>query len=144
MVLPLSTVSMLFGSTQSSGGVDFSFITRGQSGASATADVGSIKLALANADKNEARQRADVANTVFALLGVVEFEIGLAIAAAATNIRQDHGDSQFVQIKLRPAGEIRLRLPLGSTVNVDYDRHLLIGRSIPWLVIPGGNLPAVE
>ena len=61
MVLPLSTVSMLFGSTQSSGGVDFSFITRGASGASTMADAGSTKIALTNAAKNEARQLADVA-----------------------------------------------------------------------------------
>jgi hypothetical protein len=62
MVLPLSAVSLLFGSSASSGGVDFSFLT-GTSGAStaATADVGSVKVALANAEKNEAKQTAQAA-----------------------------------------------------------------------------------
>ncbi len=65
MVLPLSasTVSMLFGSTSSSsGGVDFSLITgTGASSGASTASVGSVKVALANAEKNEAKQLAQAA-----------------------------------------------------------------------------------
>ena len=89
MVLPLSTVSMLFGSTQSSGGVDFSFITRGQSGASATADVGSIKLALANADKNEARQRADVAKDPQVVKDLARYEKVLRNAESIDDVLND-------------------------------------------------------
>jgi Protein of unknown function (DUF1217) len=62
MTLPLSSISLLFGSSASSGGVDFSFLTAGQSSSSGTgAGVGSIKSALANAEKNEAKQREQVA-----------------------------------------------------------------------------------
>ena len=62
MVLPLSAVSLLFGSSASSGGVDFSFLTKSSSSAaSGTADIGSVKSALLNAEKNEAKQLAQVA-----------------------------------------------------------------------------------
>lgn len=65
MVLPLSasTLGMLFGSSSSgSGGVDFSLVS-GASAASgtATANVGSVKSALASAEKNEAKQLAQAA-----------------------------------------------------------------------------------
>ena len=62
MVLPLSAVSLLFGSSAPSGGVDFSFLTKssGSSG-TATASAGDIKAALVNAEKNEAKQLAQVA-----------------------------------------------------------------------------------
>lgn len=61
MILSSSVLNMLYGSSASSGSVDFSFLTKGASGASATADVGSIKVALANAEKNEAQQLAQTA-----------------------------------------------------------------------------------
>ncbi len=62
MVLPVSAVSLLFGSSASSGGVDFSFLSR-SSGASggAAASAGDVKTALLNAQKNEAKQLAQVA-----------------------------------------------------------------------------------
>lgn len=62
MTLPLSSISMLFASSTSSGGVDFSFLTKNASGSGAgTVGAGSIKVALANAEKNEAKQLAQVA-----------------------------------------------------------------------------------
>jgi hypothetical protein len=61
MILSSSVLNMLYGSSASAGSVDFSFLTKGASGATAAADVGSIKVALANAEKNEARQLAQTA-----------------------------------------------------------------------------------
>jgi len=62
MVLPLSTVSMLFGSGSSSGGINYSFLTGGTSSSGGVAaSAGSIKAALVNAEKNEAKQIAQVA-----------------------------------------------------------------------------------
>jgi Protein of unknown function (DUF1217) len=89
MVMSLSTVSMLFGSTQSSGGVDFSFITQGQSGSSTTADVGSIKLALANADRNEAKQLADVAKDPQVVKDLARYEKVLRNADSIDDVFND-------------------------------------------------------
>ena len=89
MVLPLSTVSMLFGSTQSSGGVDLSFITRGSSGATATADAGSIKLALSNAAKNEAKQLADVAKDPQVVKDLARYEKVLKNADSIDDVLND-------------------------------------------------------
>jgi len=89
MLLSLSTISMLFSSTQSSGGVDFSFITRGQSGASATADAGSIKLALSNADKNEAKQLADVAKDPQVVKDLARYEKVLKNATSIDGVLND-------------------------------------------------------
>lgn len=62
MTLPLSSISLLFSSSASSGGVDFSFLTRNSSSSSSgTVGAGSIKAALVNAEKNEAKQMARVA-----------------------------------------------------------------------------------
>jgi hypothetical protein len=63
MVSPLSasTLGMLFGSSSSSsGGVDFSLVTGGAA-ASGAANIGSVKSALASAEKNEAKQLAQAA-----------------------------------------------------------------------------------
>ncbi len=63
MVSPLSasTLGMLFGSSSSSsGGVDFSPVTGGAA-ASGAANIGSVKSALASAEKNEAKQLAQAA-----------------------------------------------------------------------------------
>lgn len=56
-----AVASMLFSSSSSAGSVDFSFLTKASSSGTATADVGSVKSALANAEKNEAKQLAQVA-----------------------------------------------------------------------------------
>ena len=65
MVLPLSasTLGMLFGSSSSSsGGVDFSLVSGATTASgTATANVGSVKSALASAEKNEAKQLAQAA-----------------------------------------------------------------------------------
>ncbi len=63
MTLPLSSINLLFSSSTSSGGVDFSFLTKSSSSSSSgvVAGAGSIKIALANAEKNEAKQLAQVA-----------------------------------------------------------------------------------
>lgn len=55
-----AVASMLFSSSSSSGSVDFSFLTKSSS-SSTTANVGSVKSALVNAEKNEAKQLAQVA-----------------------------------------------------------------------------------
>lgn len=54
--------SMLFANTsKTAGSIDFSFLTQSASGAASTANVGSVKSALVNAEKNEARQLAQTA-----------------------------------------------------------------------------------
>jgi hypothetical protein len=89
MVLSLSTVSMLFGSSQSSGGVDFSFITRGASGVSTMADPGSTKAALSNAAKNEARQLADVAKDPQVVKDLARYEKVLKNAGSIDDVLND-------------------------------------------------------
>ena len=42
-------------------------------------------------------QGADVLDAVLALLGVVELQIGLAVAGRAADVRLDHRDAEFVQ-----------------------------------------------
>jgi hypothetical protein len=63
MTMSLSVVSMLFGSSSSSSGSTLSALTSGQaaSGGGVAGGAGSIKAALANAEKNEAKQLAQVA-----------------------------------------------------------------------------------
>jgi hypothetical protein len=61
MGLSLSMVSLLFGSTSSSGGIDLSLITKSSSSGTGSTDIGSVKSALANAEKNEAKQLAQLA-----------------------------------------------------------------------------------
>ena len=62
MVLPLSTVGMLLGSSSSSSGINYSLLTGGTNSSGAVAaTAGSIKAALINAEKNEAKQVAQVA-----------------------------------------------------------------------------------
>lgn len=56
-----AVASMLFSSSSSSGSVDFSFLTKSSGSATTTANVGSVKSALANAEKNEAKQLAQTA-----------------------------------------------------------------------------------
>lgn len=57
MVMPLSVVGMLFGASSSSGGSALSMLTAGGGSSSVTtASAGSIKSALVNAEKNEAKQ----------------------------------------------------------------------------------------
>lgn len=60
--MPLSTIGMLFGANSGSGGTGLSLLTAGggTSGV-ATASAGSIKAALVNAEKNEAKQLAQTA-----------------------------------------------------------------------------------
>jgi hypothetical protein len=89
MVMPLSTISMLFGSMQSSGGVDFSFITRGSSGSSAPADAGSVKLALTNAARNEAKQLADVAKDPQVVKDLARYEKVLKNADSIDDVLND-------------------------------------------------------
>ena len=56
-----AVANMLFSSSSSSGSVDFSFLTKSSGSATTTANVGSVKSALVNAEKNEAKQLAQVA-----------------------------------------------------------------------------------
>ncbi len=53
--------SMLFSNTSGAGSVDFSFLTQSASSATTTASIGSVKSALVNAEKNEAKQLAQTA-----------------------------------------------------------------------------------
>lgn len=54
--------SLLFANTSSTAGsIDFSFLTQASSGATTSVNVGSVKSALVNAEKNEARQLAQTA-----------------------------------------------------------------------------------
>ncbi len=62
MNITSAMASMLFTNTSSStSSVDFSFLTQSSSGTTATANVGSVKSALVNAEKNEAQQLAQAA-----------------------------------------------------------------------------------
>ena len=62
MTMSLSVVSMLFGSSSSSSGSTLSALTSGQAASSGVVGgAGSIKAALSNAEKNEAKQLAQVA-----------------------------------------------------------------------------------
>lgn len=61
MAITPAMFSMLFSGSARTGSVDFSFLTQSSSSGTATANVGSVKSALANAEKNEAKQLAQVA-----------------------------------------------------------------------------------
>jgi hypothetical protein len=62
MAITPAILSMLYSGSAQSGSVDFSFLTRGTtSSGTAVADAGSIKTGLVNAEKNEAKQLAQVA-----------------------------------------------------------------------------------
>lgn len=76
MAITPAMFSMLFSGTSSSGSVDFSFLTKSSSSSSgtATADVGTVKSALANAEKNEAKQLAQVANDPQILRDLARYE----------------------------------------------------------------------
>lgn len=90
MTLPLSSISMLFGSTASSGGVDFSFLTKGASASStAAADVGTIKSALVNADKNEAKQLAQAAKDPQVVKDLARYEKVLKSAKSIDDVLND-------------------------------------------------------
>lgn len=57
MVMPLSVVGMLFGASSGAGGTNLSMLTAGGGSSGITpASAGSIKSALVNAEKNEAKQ----------------------------------------------------------------------------------------
>jgi hypothetical protein len=89
MVLPLSSVSSLFGSARSSGGMDLSFITRGASGASPTAGPGAATLALANAAKHEAKQLADLAKDPQIVRDLARYEKVLKNARSINDVLDD-------------------------------------------------------
>jgi len=90
MVMPLSTISMLFGSAQASGGIDFSFITKGAgSGATGTAGAGTIKVALASAEKNEAKQLAQVAKDPQIVRDLTRYEKVLRNAKTIEDVLDD-------------------------------------------------------
>lgn len=62
MAITSAMFSMLFSGSARTGSVDFSFLAPSSSASGgATVDVGSVKSALANAEKNEAKQLAQVA-----------------------------------------------------------------------------------
>ena len=61
-LMPLSTISLLYGSSSSTSGIDMSLVTGGTtSSGTAAASSGTIKSALVSAEKNEAKQLAQVA-----------------------------------------------------------------------------------
>ncbi|MEQ1607690.1 MAG: DUF1217 domain-containing protein [Hyphomonadaceae bacterium] len=62
MTISSAMFSALFTGSASSGSVDFSFLTKSStSGTASTANIGSVKSALVSAEKNEAKQLAQVA-----------------------------------------------------------------------------------
>jgi len=62
MTISPAMFNALFSGSASTGSVDFSFLTKSStSGTASTANVGSVKSALVNAEKNEAKQLAQVA-----------------------------------------------------------------------------------
>jgi hypothetical protein len=91
MVLPLSssTIGMLFGSTASSGGVDFSFLSANLSSGTATASIGSVKVALDSAEKNEAKQLAQVAKDPQVKSDLARYERVLKSAKSIDDVLND-------------------------------------------------------
>lgn len=61
MNISSSVLNMLYSGSARTGSVDFSFLVQGGASTTQTANVGSIKSALASAEKNEARQLAQTA-----------------------------------------------------------------------------------
>lgn len=61
MNITSALASMLFANSASAGSVDFSFLAKSSTTTAATANIGSVKSALANAEKNEAKQLAQTA-----------------------------------------------------------------------------------
>ncbi|MDP3495201.1 MAG: DUF1217 domain-containing protein [Hyphomonadaceae bacterium] len=61
MAITSAVYASLFSSAASAGSVDFSFLAKSSSSTATTANVGSVKSALVNAEKNEAKQLAQVA-----------------------------------------------------------------------------------
>lgn len=62
MNINAAMASMLFANTSTTAGsIDFSFLTQNASASATTANVGSVKSALVNAEKNEAKQLAQTA-----------------------------------------------------------------------------------
>jgi hypothetical protein len=89
MVLPLSTISLLFGS--SSGASSLSMLTAGggSSATSVTANPGSIKSALANAEKNEAKQLAQTANDPLIKKDLARYEKVVKSAKSLDDVLND-------------------------------------------------------
>lgn len=91
MVSPLSasTLGMLFGSSSSgSAGVDFSLVTGG-SAASGAANIGSVKSALASAEKNEAKQLAQAAKDPQVLKDLARYEKVVKSAKTIDDVLND-------------------------------------------------------
>jgi len=90
MVLPLSTVSMLFGSSSGSSGVNLSFLTGGTSSSGGVAaSAGSIKAALVNAEKNEAKQISQVARDPQVIKDLARYEKVVKNARSMDDVLDD-------------------------------------------------------
>ncbi len=90
MVLPLSAVGLLFGSTSSPGGVNLSVLTGGTSSSGGVAaSAGSIKAALVNAEKNEAKQIGQVAKDPQVVKDLARYEKVVKTAKSLDDVLDD-------------------------------------------------------
>lgn len=89
MNITSTMASMLFSSTSNAGSVDFSFLTQSSSSATTTANIGSVKSALVSAEKNEAKQLAQVAKDPQVQKDLVRYEKVLKNAKSIDDVLDD-------------------------------------------------------
>ncbi len=89
--MSLSVVSMLFGTSSSSSGSTLTALTSGSasSGSSSVASAGSIKAALANAEKTEAKQLDQVANDPQVQKDLARYEKVVKSAKSLDDVLED-------------------------------------------------------
>lgn len=89
MALSLSMVGMLYGSSSSWSGISASLLTGASSSGTATASAGSVKAALVNAEKNEAKQIAQVAKDPQVVKDLARYEKVVKNAKSMNDVLND-------------------------------------------------------
>jgi hypothetical protein len=90
MALSSAVLSMLYSGSARTGSVDFSFLARGASSSGvATADAGAIKAALVNAEKNEAKQLAQIAKDPIVQKDLARYERVVKSAKTMDDVLND-------------------------------------------------------
>ena len=85
--------------------------------------------------RDPVEQGADVLHRILALLGVVQRQIGLAIAGGAAHVRHQHRHAHLVRHELRGGIEGRQRLRFRTAVDVDHHRQLASSRYVGRAVV---------
>jgi hypothetical protein len=90
MTMSLSTIGMLFGTNSGSSGFDYALLSGGtSSNGGVAASAGSIKAALVNADKNEAKQIAQVAKDPQVVKDLARYEKVVKSAESMDDVIND-------------------------------------------------------